>query len=73
MYKLGTDTFEWNGFMECIQILAHEIHLPLNEIVQKLLIADEFSFQKWQAETECLPEVGVNKKVNRLWDAKKVI
>jgi hypothetical protein len=72
LYKLGTDTFEWNGFMDCIQTLATEIHLPLNDFVKKLLMADEFAFQRWQAETEYIPEVGTNKKINRLWDAKKV-
>ncbi len=73
IYKLGTDTFEWNGFMECIRMLANEIRLSLNEFVKKMLIADEFSFQKWQTEIEYIPEVGINKKFNRLWDAKKVL
>jgi hypothetical protein len=72
LYKLGTDTFEWNGFMDCIRTLATEIHLPLNDFVKKLLIADEFAFQRWQAEVEYIPETGTNKKINRIWDAKKV-
>jgi len=72
IYKLGTDTFEWNGFMECIRMLANEIHLSLNEFVKKMLIADEFSFQRWQTDIEYIPEVGINIKTNRLWDAKKV-
>ncbi len=72
IYKLGTDTFEWNGFMECIRLLANEIHLSLNEFVKKMLIADEFSFQRWQVDIEYIPEVGTNTKTNRLWDAKKV-
>jgi hypothetical protein len=73
LYKLGTDTFEWKGFLECIRILANEIPLSLNEFVKRMLIADEFSFQKWQTETESLPEGGINKMTNRLWDAKKVL
>jgi hypothetical protein len=77
IYNLGTDTFEWNGFMECIRILANEIHLSLNEFVKKMLLVDEFSFQKWQTEIEHIPEVGTNKTTttttNLLWDAKKVL
>ena len=37
-----------------------------------MLIADEFTFQKWQAEVESTPEVGANKSTSRPWDAKKV-
>jgi hypothetical protein len=40
--------------------------------VKKLLIADEFAFQRWQADTEIIPDVGTSKKTNHLWDAKKV-
>ncbi len=58
--------------MDCIRILASEIHLPLNDFVKKLLIADEFAFQRWQADTEIIPDVGTSKKTNHLWDAKKV-
>jgi hypothetical protein len=73
VYKLGTDTFEWNGFMDCIRMLSREIHLSLNDFVKKMLQADEFSFQRWRAEIERTPEVGINKKEVRLWDAKKVL
>jgi hypothetical protein len=59
--------------MECIRILANEIRLSLNEFVKKMLIADEFSFQRWQTEIEYIPEVGINKKMNHLWDPKKVL
>jgi len=72
-YKLGTDTFEWNGFIECIRILASEIGLTLNDFVRKLLVADESSFRQWQTEIEYIPEVGTHTKANRLWDAKKVL
>lgn len=70
--KLGVDTFDWNGFVDCIRILAKEIRLPLNDLIRKLLIADEFAFQKWHAETEYIPDEGSSKKINRLWDGKKV-
>ncbi|CAF0945283.1 unnamed protein product [Adineta steineri] len=73
LYKLDTNTFDWNGFLDCIHLLAKEIHLSLNEFVRKMLIADEFSFQTWRTEIEDIPEVGTNKKSNRSWDAKKVL
>ncbi|CAF1433006.1 unnamed protein product [Adineta steineri] len=73
LYKLDTNTFDWNGFLDCIHLLAKEIHLSLNEFVKKMLIADEFSFQTWRTEIEAIPEVGTNKKSNRSWDAKKVL
>ncbi|CAF2532742.1 unnamed protein product [Rotaria sp. Silwood2] len=74
IYKLGTDTFEWNGFMDCIRILARQMHLSLNEFVKKMLIADEFSFQRWRVETERIPlEVGTGKQTSRPWDSKKVL
>ncbi|CAF0730302.1 unnamed protein product [Rotaria sordida] len=74
IYKLGTDTFEWNGFIDCIRILAKQIHLSLNEFVKKMLTADEFSFQKWRVETERTSlEVGTGKQTSRPWDSKKVL
>jgi hypothetical protein len=73
IYKLGTDTFEWNGFMDCIRMLAREIHLSLNEFVKKMLMADEFSFQRWRTEIEYIPEISSIKKTTRPWDAKKVL
>ena len=72
LYKLGADTFDWQGFLDCIRLLAKEIRLPVNDLIKKLLIADEFAFQRWHAETESIPDVGNSKKINRLWDAKKV-
>ncbi|CAF0821597.1 unnamed protein product [Rotaria sordida] len=74
IYKLGTDTFEWNGFIDCIRILAKQIHLSLNEFVKKMLTADEFSFQRWRVETERTSlEVGTGKQTSRPWDSKKVL
>ncbi|UJR35650.1 hypothetical protein I4U23_028400 [Adineta vaga] len=72
-YKIDGDTFDWTGFMNCIRILAKEIHLSLNECVKKMLMADEYSFQRWRIEVEHIPEVGTNKKTNRPWDVKKVL
>lgn len=59
--------------MECIRMLANEIHLSLNEFVKKMLIVDKFSFEKWQTEIEYNPEIGTNKKSDRLWNTKKVL
>lgn len=74
-YRIDRLTFEWNGFMECIRILANEVDLSMNEFVKKMLIADDFSFQKWRAETQRIPEeTGTNKQTSsRPWDSKKVI
>ncbi|CAM4882804.1 unnamed protein product [Rotaria socialis] len=72
-YQLNVETFEWNGFMDCIQALANEIHLSSNEFVKKMLIADEFSLQRWRVETERIPlEAGTGKQTSRPWDSKKV-
>ncbi|CAM4760229.1 unnamed protein product [Rotaria magnacalcarata] len=73
-YQLNAENFEWNGFMDCIQVLANEIHLSSNEFVKKMLIADEFSLQRWRVETERIPlEAGTGKQTSRPWDSKKVL
>ena len=72
-YKLGTDTFEWNGFMDCIRMLSKEVHLSLNEFVKKMLTIDEFSFQRWRVDSQDVSlDEELDKRTNRPWDTKKV-
>lgn len=71
-YKRDGDAFEWIGFLDCIRQLAKQTSLTQNDFVKKLLVIDEFSFEKWRKETAESPEIGSTIKSNRPWDPKKV-
>ena len=72
IYKLGSDAFDWNGFLDCVRQLAKEVSVPLNDVVKKMLTANEMTFHKWQNETDRNSEIGSSPKTTRPWDAKKV-
>ena len=73
VYKINADAFDLNGFLDCIDVLAKEIHVSLNDFAKKLLVVDASSFQRWRSEFDQIPEVGSTKKINRPWDTKKVL
>ena len=72
VYRLGSDVFDWNGFLDCVRQLAKEVALPLNDFAKKMLTANEVTFHKWQNETDRNSEIGSSPKTTRPWDAKKV-
>jgi hypothetical protein len=69
---MGADTFDWQGFLDCIRRLARETSLSMSEFVKKLLATDHTMLSTWRTDTEVKLDVAVNQTSARSWDAKKV-